>query len=94
MSTCSDLLDIDKMQDVFKSLYDSGRLLESPITDRDGKRVLRDILHFIKESFGETDHEQGAFQRPHFRVRDLELTTYTILTETDVEMVPSKTEQH
>jgi hypothetical protein len=88
----SDLLGIDKIQDVFKSLYDSGRLLES--ADRDGKRVLRDILHFIKESFGETDHEQGAFQRPHFRVRDLELMTCTILTEADIEMVARKAEQH
>lgn len=58
----------DKIKDVFRSLYDSGRLLESRVSGCDGKRSFQAILQFINDSFGDTDQEQGAFQRPHFRV--------------------------
>lgn len=85
---------LTRTQDVFKSLYDSGRLLESRGADSDGKRSFQAILHFIRESFGETDQDQGTFQRPHFRVSRAEGTgaRFKLLIETGFQMVPKETE--
>ncbi|KAH8174609.1 ankyrin repeats (3 copies) domain-containing protein [Sarocladium implicatum] len=58
------------VEDVFKRLYDSGRLLQSPGPDGDGKKVLSHILQFIRSSFREIGRDKRSFQRSNFSVSE------------------------